>query len=66
MSGPVNWFGRRMRRGFAITIVYLGLLAVPVLLAALIIPPIVTGVTFAPAAFERMARGEGGRSVVLF
>ena len=31
-----------MRRGFAITIVYLGLLAVPLLLIALIVPPMVT------------------------
>ena len=32
-----------MRRGFAITIVYLGLLMVPVGIGALIVPPIVTG-----------------------
>jgi predicted PurR-regulated permease PerM len=44
LSGPVNWLSRRMRRGFAITIVYLGLLAVPIVLAAVIIPPIVTGI----------------------
>jgi predicted PurR-regulated permease PerM len=42
LSGPVNWLNERMRRGFAITLVYLGLLAVPVLLAALIVPPLVT------------------------
>ena len=29
LSGPVNFLARRMRRGFAITLVYLGLLAVP-------------------------------------
>jgi predicted PurR-regulated permease PerM len=42
LSGPVNWLGARMRRGFAIALVYLGLLAVPVLLGALIVPPLVT------------------------
>jgi len=41
LSGPVNALSRRMRRGFAITVVYLGLLLVPVGLAALIVPPIV-------------------------
>ena len=42
LSGPVNWLSRRMRRGFAITIVYLGVLAVPFLLAAVIVPPLVS------------------------
>ena len=41
LSGPVNWLSRRMRRGFAITLVDLGLLAVPLVLAALIVPPLV-------------------------
>jgi predicted PurR-regulated permease PerM len=42
LSGPVNYLARSMRRGFAITLVYLGLLAVPVLLIALIVPPLIT------------------------
>jgi predicted PurR-regulated permease PerM len=42
LSGPVNFLSRRMRRGFAIALVYLALLAVPLLLAALIVPPLVT------------------------
>src|SRR4051794_792518 len=42
LSGPVNTLNRRMRRGFAIAIVYLGLLAVPIGLGALIVPPLVT------------------------
>ena len=42
LSGPVNWLDRRMRRGFAIAIVYLGLFAVPFLLAAVIVPPLVS------------------------
>ena len=42
LSPPVNWLSRRMRRGFAVGIVYLGLLAVPVLLIALIVPPLIT------------------------
>lgn len=43
LSGPVNVLHRRMRRGFAISIVYLGLLMVPIGIGALIVPPIVTG-----------------------
>ena len=43
LSGPVNLLHRRMRRGFAIAIVYLGLLMIPVGIGALIVPPIVNG-----------------------
>jgi predicted PurR-regulated permease PerM len=42
LSGPVNALARRMRRGFAITIVYFGLLLVPIGLMALIVPPLIT------------------------
>jgi predicted PurR-regulated permease PerM len=42
LSGPVNRLGRHMRRGFAIAIVYLGLILVPIGLAALVLPPLVT------------------------
>jgi predicted PurR-regulated permease PerM len=42
VSGPVNRLDRHMRRGFAITIVYLGLILVPVGLTALVVPPLVT------------------------
>jgi predicted PurR-regulated permease PerM len=42
LSPPVNVLARHMRRGFAITIVYLGLLAVPIALIALIVPPLIT------------------------
>ncbi|MBA3263198.1 MAG: AI-2E family transporter [Thermoleophilaceae bacterium] len=42
LSPPVNVLARRMRHGLAITVVYLGLLAVPLLLIALIVPPMVT------------------------
>ena len=42
LSPPVNWLAQRMRRGFAITLVYLGLLLVPILLIALIVPPLIT------------------------
>jgi predicted PurR-regulated permease PerM len=41
LSTPVNWLERRMRRGFAIATTYLGLLLVPLLLGALIVPPFV-------------------------
>jgi predicted PurR-regulated permease PerM len=44
LSGPVNYLDRHMRRGFAITIVYIGLLLLPIGLAALVIPPVVTEV----------------------
>jgi predicted PurR-regulated permease PerM len=44
LSGPVNVLNRRMRRGFAIATVYLGLLLIPIAIAALIIPPVVTQV----------------------
>jgi predicted PurR-regulated permease PerM len=44
MSGPINRLSRRMRRGFAILIVYLGLFAVPVGLGAILVPPIVNGI----------------------
>lgn len=42
LSAPVNWLNRRMRRGFAIAIVYLTLILVPIGLAALVVPPLVT------------------------
>jgi predicted PurR-regulated permease PerM len=48
LSPPVNWLALRMRRGFAVTIVFLCLLGVPSLLIALIVPTIITeGTSFA-------------------
>jgi predicted PurR-regulated permease PerM len=44
LAGPVNLLHRHMRRGFAIALVYLGLLAVPIGIAALVVPPLVTQV----------------------
>src|SRR5215212_5696125 len=41
LSPPVNLLQRRMKRGFAIALTYLGLLAVPILLGAIIIPPLI-------------------------
>ncbi len=41
VSGPVNALSRRMKRGLAIAIAYLIIAAIPVLLGALLIPPIV-------------------------
>jgi predicted PurR-regulated permease PerM len=41
LSGPVNRLERRMRRGLAIAITYLGLLLVPVMIGALIVPTFV-------------------------
>jgi predicted PurR-regulated permease PerM len=40
-SGPVNYLNRHMKRGFAITIVYLSLILAPFALLALLVPPIV-------------------------
>jgi predicted PurR-regulated permease PerM len=40
-AGPVNVLQRRMRRGFAIALVYLGLVMVPIGLGALLVPPLV-------------------------
>jgi predicted PurR-regulated permease PerM len=42
LSPPVNYLSRRMKRGFAITITYLGLLLVPILLISLIVPPLIS------------------------
>jgi len=41
LSGPVNVLDQYMKRGFAIAIVYLALLAVPIALGALIVPSLV-------------------------
>lgn len=42
LSGPVNRLSRHMRRGLAITTVYLGLILVPASLVAVVVPPLVT------------------------
>lgn len=42
VSGPVARLERRMRRGWAIAIVYVGLLLTPVAIGALIVPTLVT------------------------
>ena len=42
LSGPVNALSQHMKRGLAITIVYLGLLLVPIGLMALMVPPLIT------------------------
>jgi predicted PurR-regulated permease PerM len=48
LSPPVNWLARRMRRGFAVAIVFVCLLGVPLLLIALLVPPVITeGTEFA-------------------
>jgi predicted PurR-regulated permease PerM len=41
LSGPVNWLERRMRRGLAIALVYLGVILLPVLLLGALVPPVV-------------------------
>jgi predicted PurR-regulated permease PerM len=42
LSGPINVLERKMRRGFAVAIVYLCLILIPVALIGLLVPPIVT------------------------
>src|SRR5258705_13786065 len=42
LAGPVNRLHNHMKRGFAIAIVFLGLLAIPIGIAALVVPPLVT------------------------
>ena len=43
LTGPVNLLQRHMKRGFAVTLVFLGLLLTPVAIGALVLPPIVNG-----------------------
>ena len=43
LSGPVNFLSRYMKRGFAIALVYLGLMLVPVGIGAIVVPPIIDG-----------------------
>jgi predicted PurR-regulated permease PerM len=42
LSGPISVLERRMRRGYAIAIVYLALILAPFALMGLLVPPIVT------------------------
>jgi predicted PurR-regulated permease PerM len=42
LSGPVNLLSRRMRRGFAVAIVYILLILTPFALIGLLVPPIAT------------------------
>jgi predicted PurR-regulated permease PerM len=42
LSGPVNILSRHMKRGFAIALVYLALLLIPIGIGALIVPGVVT------------------------
>jgi predicted PurR-regulated permease PerM len=41
VSGPVRLLERRLRRGLAIAIVYLGVILIPFLMGAVLVPPIV-------------------------
>src|SRR3954470_20174022 len=41
VSGPVRLLERRLRRGLAIAIVYLGVILIPFLIGAVLVPPIV-------------------------
>src|SRR5215204_1589868 len=45
LTGPVNFFQRYMKRGLAIALVYLGLLAIPIGLGAVLLPPIVNQIS---------------------
>ena len=41
LSGPVAWFSRWMRRGFAITLTLMSVLLVPIAAIAIVVPPLV-------------------------
>src|SRR5215207_9470685 len=41
LSGPVNFLARRMKRGLAIALVYFVLILLPVLIGAILVPPVV-------------------------
>lgn len=45
LSGPVNLLNRRMPRGLAIAIAYLGLVMIPIGLGAIVVPPVVREIT---------------------
>lgn len=50
-AAPVNFLAQHMKRGFAIAIVYFSLLLVPIMLGALLLPPLVeSGVNLAQDA----------------
>jgi predicted PurR-regulated permease PerM len=55
LSRPVNALSRHMRRGFAIAIIYIGLILVPIGLAAIAIPPMVTQASNLAADVPRYA-----------
>jgi predicted PurR-regulated permease PerM len=42
LSGPISLLERRMKRGFAVAIVYISLILTPFVLIGLLVPPIVT------------------------
>ncbi|WP_022928317.1 AI-2E family transporter [Patulibacter americanus] len=60
VSGPVNRLSRRMPRGVAIAVVYLGVLLVPVLVGLVVVPPLVRAasdlVDQAPAYADEVQR----------
>jgi predicted PurR-regulated permease PerM len=41
LSGPVNFLARKMKRGLAIAIVYVSLILFPILIGAILVPPVV-------------------------
>jgi predicted PurR-regulated permease PerM len=45
LSGPVNLLSRRMPRGAAIGVTYLGVLLIPVAIVAIVVPPLVRELT---------------------
>ncbi|MGI8461565.1 MAG: AI-2E family transporter [Solirubrobacterales bacterium] len=44
-SGPVNSLSRHMKRGLAVTIVYLGIIFTPLVVGAILIPPLIEAAT---------------------
>ena len=61
LAGPVNFFQRYMKRGLAISLVYFGLLAIPIGLGAVLVPPIVNQVSDVATTPELRPRRRGLR-----
>jgi predicted PurR-regulated permease PerM len=41
LAGPINFLSKRMRRGLAVALVYVGLILLPLLIMAALVPPVV-------------------------
>ena len=53
VSAPVNRLSKRMRRGLAIAIVYVGLIFIPIIIGAILVPPAVEATSNLVGEFPR-------------